>query len=265
VTGQWPELQPRDEVQDLAPLLTGLGRTGTLIAAYIMKHFGFTANEAMGWVRICRPGSIIGPQQQFLADQEQRMHRLGAAGVQGLGFTFPRNTSQSNYRSNDVVTQSRVLAEMLTDGKLSRSGMRINAPLRRRASDPSAVLANAAAKKEGSMLSVKHPAGRAKSLINLTFIDERGEDDSNTDLDGFEIKSDHSHDVFQLASSRSLCFGGMEKMHRNSPAYFMQIVTWQLAQEKRGNQREGAEGTRWRLSPRFPSSAGTTVATAART
>uniref|UniRef100_A0A8D0CSR0 Protein-tyrosine-phosphatase n=1 Tax=Sander lucioperca TaxID=283035 RepID=A0A8D0CSR0_SANLU len=37
----------------------GLGRTGTLIACYLMKHFRFTAAEAIAWNRICRPGSII--------------------------------------------------------------------------------------------------------------------------------------------------------------------------------------------------------------
>ncbi len=36
----------------------GLGRTGTLIALYMMKHHGFTAREAMGWLRIVRPGSV---------------------------------------------------------------------------------------------------------------------------------------------------------------------------------------------------------------
>jgi cell division cycle 14 len=34
----------------------GLGRTGTLIALYMMKHHGFSAREAMGWIRIVRPG-----------------------------------------------------------------------------------------------------------------------------------------------------------------------------------------------------------------
>uniref|UniRef100_A0A3Q0QU53 protein-tyrosine-phosphatase n=1 Tax=Amphilophus citrinellus TaxID=61819 RepID=A0A3Q0QU53_AMPCI len=37
----------------------GLGRTGTLIGCYLMKHFRFTAAEAIAWIRICRPGSII--------------------------------------------------------------------------------------------------------------------------------------------------------------------------------------------------------------
>jgi cell division cycle 14 len=34
----------------------GLGRTGTLIGLYMMKHHGFSAREAMGWLRIVRPG-----------------------------------------------------------------------------------------------------------------------------------------------------------------------------------------------------------------
>ena len=55
----------------------GLGRTGTLIAMYMMKHHGFTARAAMGWLRIVRPGSVIGPQQQFLCDKEALLHRGG--------------------------------------------------------------------------------------------------------------------------------------------------------------------------------------------
>ncbi|XP_041126522.1 dual specificity protein phosphatase CDC14AB-like isoform X1 [Polyodon spathula] len=48
----------------------GLGRTGTLIACYLMKHYKFTATEAIAWIRICRPGSIIGPQQHFLEEKQ---------------------------------------------------------------------------------------------------------------------------------------------------------------------------------------------------
>ena len=51
----------------------GLGRTGTLIGLYIMKHWGFTAAEVIAWLRLCRPGSVIGPQQNFLHDLEKRM------------------------------------------------------------------------------------------------------------------------------------------------------------------------------------------------
>ncbi|XP_045426681.1 dual specificity protein phosphatase CDC14B isoform X7 [Pipistrellus kuhlii] len=51
----------------------GLGRTGTLIACYIMKHYRMTAAEAIAWIRICRPGSVIGPQQQFLMTKQSSL------------------------------------------------------------------------------------------------------------------------------------------------------------------------------------------------
>jgi len=47
----------------------GLGRTGSLIAMYCMRHFRFPASDFIGWIRICRPGSILGPQQQFLCEK----------------------------------------------------------------------------------------------------------------------------------------------------------------------------------------------------
>jgi len=57
----------------------GLGRTGVLIGSYLMKHYKFTANEVIGYLRICRPGSIIGPQQHFMREIEQKMWRWGEA------------------------------------------------------------------------------------------------------------------------------------------------------------------------------------------
>ncbi|KAH8830599.1 tyrosine protein phosphatase [Flagelloscypha sp. PMI_526] len=44
----------------------GLGRTGTLIGAYLVWKYGFTANEAIAFMRIVRPGSVVGPQQQYM-------------------------------------------------------------------------------------------------------------------------------------------------------------------------------------------------------
>jgi cell division cycle 14 len=55
----------------------GLGRTGSLIGLYSMKHFQFPARAFIGWNRICRPGSILGPQQQFLVDMEREMFQAG--------------------------------------------------------------------------------------------------------------------------------------------------------------------------------------------
>lgn len=44
----------------------GLGRTGTLIGAYLIWKYGFTASEAIAFMRIVRPGSVVGPQQQYM-------------------------------------------------------------------------------------------------------------------------------------------------------------------------------------------------------
>ena len=62
----------------------GLGRTGTLIALYMIKHHGFTAREAMGWLRIVRPGSVIGEQQHFLCAREAVMRRPSGPLLRGV-------------------------------------------------------------------------------------------------------------------------------------------------------------------------------------
>ena len=56
----------------------GLGRTGTLAGCHMIKNWGFTAAEAIGWIRVCRPGSVIGPQQQFFVNYWRKMQtRVG--------------------------------------------------------------------------------------------------------------------------------------------------------------------------------------------
>ncbi|EKX31483.1 hypothetical protein GUITHDRAFT_122332 [Guillardia theta CCMP2712] len=55
----------------------GLGRTGTMIAAYLIAFRGFTAREAIGWMRLARPGSVIGVQQEFLVEREFALQRAG--------------------------------------------------------------------------------------------------------------------------------------------------------------------------------------------
>ncbi|TRY94407.1 hypothetical protein DNTS_027946 [Danionella cerebrum] len=55
----------------------GLGRTGTLIGCYMMKHYRFSAAEAIAWIRVCRPGSIIGPQQHYLEEKQASLWAHG--------------------------------------------------------------------------------------------------------------------------------------------------------------------------------------------
>ncbi|KAF0699080.1 Aste57867_10353 [Aphanomyces stellatus] len=54
----------------------GLGRTGTNIAAFLIKRYRLTASEAIAWVRLCRPGSIVGPQQHFLELKQTKLWQM---------------------------------------------------------------------------------------------------------------------------------------------------------------------------------------------
>ncbi|ELV10512.1 Dual specificity protein phosphatase CDC14A [Tupaia chinensis] len=72
----------------------GLGRTGTLIACYVMKHYRFTHGEIIAWIRICRPGSIIGPQQHFLEESDE-MKGHPRAVSQPLSFSINSRLASS--------------------------------------------------------------------------------------------------------------------------------------------------------------------------
>lgn len=53
----------------------GLGRTGTLIGIYAMKHYQIPAEAFIGWIRIARPGSVLGPQQFYMLEVEEHYVR----------------------------------------------------------------------------------------------------------------------------------------------------------------------------------------------
>ncbi|KAK3844325.1 MAG: protein-tyrosine phosphatase-like protein, partial [Linnemannia gamsii] len=55
--------------------MAGLGRTGTLIGAYLMRHFDMSARETIAFLRLMRPGSVVGPQQNWLAENEWRIRK----------------------------------------------------------------------------------------------------------------------------------------------------------------------------------------------
>ena len=67
--------------------LAGLGRTGTLIALWIMSTYSWRARETIGWLRIARPGSVIGRQQHFLVSVERA--------ILGIHATPPASSSAS--------------------------------------------------------------------------------------------------------------------------------------------------------------------------
>lgn len=64
----------------------GLGRTGTMISCYAMKHYKITGSSMIAWTRICRPGSILGPQQHFIVQKEAQLLPLASKIAAGLGL-----------------------------------------------------------------------------------------------------------------------------------------------------------------------------------
>uniref|UniRef100_A0A8C3VUH1 Dual specificity protein phosphatase CDC14A n=1 Tax=Catagonus wagneri TaxID=51154 RepID=A0A8C3VUH1_9CETA len=90
----------------------GLGRTGTLIACYVMKHYRFTHAEIIAWIRICRPGSIIGPQQHFLEEKQASLW------VQGDIFRSKLKSRPSSEGSINKILSS--LDDMSIGGNLSK-------------------------------------------------------------------------------------------------------------------------------------------------
>ena len=48
-----------------------LGRAGTLAALHLMRTHAFGAREAIAWLRMMRPGAVLGAQQQYLANIER--------------------------------------------------------------------------------------------------------------------------------------------------------------------------------------------------
>ena len=75
----------------------GLGRTGTLIGLWAMKHYQIPAEPFIGWIRIARPGSILGPQQFYLPKME------------------------SNYiKTNQSVAKSKMMAHQLESSPIDK-------------------------------------------------------------------------------------------------------------------------------------------------
>lgn len=85
----------------------GLGRTGTLIALYAMKHYRFPARAFIGWSRLARPGTILGPQQQFLLDMEAEMFEAGAA-LRSPSSPFSLSDSDASERGSPTSPTERM-------------------------------------------------------------------------------------------------------------------------------------------------------------
>ncbi|KAK9884003.1 hypothetical protein WA026_004938 [Henosepilachna vigintioctopunctata] len=92
----------------------GLGRTGSLIGAYIIKHYKMTAKEAIAWMRICRPGSVIGQQQIWLEKLQLWLWKSGShyrSKNYGDGDKIPRH-KYGVYSKMWPVERAKILREV---------------------------------------------------------------------------------------------------------------------------------------------------------
>jgi cell division cycle 14 len=104
----------------------GLGRTGTLIALCLMRSWGFSAREAMGWLRIMRPGSVVGVQQHYLCEVEEararrRSQSAAAGGGAEAGGTV-RGRDDAESEAPEGSSRQSVAATAATARVLRRSG-----------------------------------------------------------------------------------------------------------------------------------------------
>ena len=132
----------------------GLGRTGTLAGCYLIKDYKFTAREAIGWIRLCRPGSIIGPQQQYLVQYYNLMKR-------------PKTEAHRN-GSNVPVHEPRGDRQYGVNAN-PRSSRRIHAPSQQNPNQPQAPIMWA--RQETARAQIRRPfKGQDKLCVRATAI-----------------------------------------------------------------------------------------------
>jgi len=78
----------------------GLGRTGTLIGLYAMKHYQIPAEAFIGWIRIARPGSVLGPQQYYMLDVEEiYVHNSPQKNAQRSGYSKLQMSPEDKHKA----------------------------------------------------------------------------------------------------------------------------------------------------------------------
>ncbi|OQR91519.1 dual specificity protein phosphatase, partial [Thraustotheca clavata] len=104
----------------------GLGRTGTCIGCYMMKHEQFSAREVIGWLRLCRPGSVIGPQQDFMEEIQDLMRNAATT-----AFITENETEEDTVKAPNSPVRNRngEVSSILTSlGDMRKAGIKVLLP-----------------------------------------------------------------------------------------------------------------------------------------
>jgi hypothetical protein len=86
-----------------------------------MKHYNWTADEAIAWLRICRPGSVIGPQQDFVVEYQQKMWDEGEKYRQkrSLKLAWDETKEAATRQAAAVSKVARDFAKVSTEDSVS--------------------------------------------------------------------------------------------------------------------------------------------------
>lgn len=79
----------------------------------MMKHYKYTAREATAWCRICRPGCVVGPQQQYCESIQYRMWFEGFASENASKSNAHSSSLKSN--SNAVISKHSNISKSLSE------------------------------------------------------------------------------------------------------------------------------------------------------
>ena len=97
---------------------------------YLMRSCGFSAREAMGWLRIMRPGSVIGEQQHYLcavdAALQAARRRASGGGADSEHHVSAANPIRTGGPTGRPVSLTRLhsapeLAAQVSGGMVRRS------------------------------------------------------------------------------------------------------------------------------------------------
>lgn len=106
----------------------GLGRTATMIGCYLIKNFGFDARSACGWLKVCRRGSVMGPQHFFLDKYQADLENIKNSALALLSTKDASKTTEMEIVCREQQPSSSVPGSTLpmTKTKISRSPRKNN-------------------------------------------------------------------------------------------------------------------------------------------
>lgn len=117
----------------------GLGRTGCLIGAHLIYTHGFTANECIAYMRMMRPGMVVGPQQHWLYlhqnDFRDWRHTmcLDDRPDEMIGGLYPLTSYEElKARLKQEAKQRKIQHQQQINSSMSHIDSSFNTPIRRR-------------------------------------------------------------------------------------------------------------------------------------